>query len=107
MEAKRVIDCCVTSYQKTRSILMESNGYTDEDSWQLSFVDPFLFNEDTENLVWKWASKETVEPMDAYNAISWVRLKSIPWWFELQGFLQDANLGEYINDQKSLLTRGN
>ena len=66
--SKKVIDICVRSFQRARSI-------TNENDTRILGLNDWLFSEEAEALVWKWSNMNEPSPNDAANAIALLKMR--------------------------------
>ena len=71
-EVKAELKALVRAFQRTRSIVRETGTGMDEVT---KFLQPWLFSQEVEVLMWKWSRLAAPSHLDLMNALHYVRLR--------------------------------
>jgi len=97
--AQEILNRCVEAIQKYRSIMME-NGLSEDD--ELVTGDN-VFSEGYKNLLWQWSNLRNVEPMDAVNAVTFIKLRLPAAAFLLDINMEAIGLSRYYDNPIAIL----
>ena len=95
---KRILQMCVSSLQKARSITEENGGRELEELMGSVGLGSSIFNYQVETLMTRWNDNKNPTRHDAVNAIQWLNMKYPQAFLILSMNMAEAGLGRFVDN---------